>query len=181
MAEVAQEMTWREMRAERETELIFRGEAYVHAIESYRLANGYYPRELQDLARDPSSPTRRHLRTLYPDPFAKDKAAGWQLIRAADGGIQGVSSSSEEEPLKKGNFPRRWKDFEHAKTYRDWAFMYVPQASGSLLAPGGAIPPGATPAPLPPSASPTLPPPPSVTPAPAPPPTVTPTAQPTSR
>ena len=49
MAGVAQEMTWRAARSERETELIFRGEAYVHAIESYRLVNGRYPRELQDL------------------------------------------------------------------------------------------------------------------------------------
>ncbi len=154
MAGVAQEMAWRAMRAERETELIFRGEAYVHAIESYRLVNGYYPRELQDLVRDPNSPTRRHLRTLYPDPFAKDKA-GWQLIRAADGGIQGVASASEAEPLKKGNFPKRWKGFEQAKTYRDWAFMYVPRAAGTPLTPGGALPPSVTPAPLPPGATPT--------------------------
>ena len=127
MAGIAQETTWRAMRAEKETELIFRGEAYVHAIESYKRVNGFYPRDLQDLARDPQSPTRRHLRALYPDPFAKDEA-GWKLIRATDGGIQGVASASEQEPLKKGNFPRRWKDFEHAKTYRDWEFMYVPRA-----------------------------------------------------
>jgi len=157
MAGVAQERTWRAMRAERETELIFRGEAYVHAIQSYRLANGYYPRELQDLVRDPSSPTRRHLRVLYPDPFAaKDKGGGWQLVRAADGGIQGVASASEQEPLKKGNFPKRWKDFEQAKTYRDWVFMYVPRAPGVPLAPGGAPPPTVTPAPtLPPAKPPT--------------------------
>ena len=172
MAGVAQEMTWRAARAERETELIFRGEAYVHAIESYLLVNGRYPRELQDLVRDPNSPTRRHLRALYPDPFAKDKA-GWHLIQAADGGIQGVASTSEQEPLKKGNFPRRWKDFEHAKTYRDWVFMYVPRttATGIPLAPGGTLPPTATPTPgLPPIATPT----------PAPTPGVTPTPQPTS-
>jgi type II secretory pathway pseudopilin PulG len=148
MAGVAQEMTWRAMRAERETELIFRGEAYVHAIESYRLVNGRYPRELQDLVRDPNSPTRRHLRALYPDPFAKEKA-GWQLIGAADGGIQGVASTSEAEPLKKGNFPKPWKDFEHAKTYRDWVFMYVPRVAGTPLTPGGALPPSVTPAPQP--------------------------------
>ena len=173
MAGVAQETTWRAMRAEKETELIFRGEAYVHAIESYRLANGIYPRDLQDLVRDPQSPTRRHLRALYADPFAKDKAGGWQLVRAMDGGIQGVASSSEEEPLKKGNFPKRWKDFEQAKTYRDWVFMYVPRAGGGTsLAPGGVLPPGATPVP-------TLPP--VVTPAPIPPPSVTPTAPPSLR
>jgi type II secretory pathway pseudopilin PulG len=162
MAGVAQEMTWRAARAERETELMFNGEAYVHAIESYRLANGRYPRELQDLVRDPSSASRRHLRALYPDPFAKDKA-GWHLIQAADGGIQGVASSSEQEPLKKGNFPKRWKDFEQAKTYRDWVFMYVPRTTAI----GNPLPPATTPTP-------------TVTPSPAPPPiaTTTPTQSP---
>jgi len=47
--------------------------------------------------------------------------------RAVDGGIQGVASSSELEPLKKANFPKRWKDFEQAKTYRDWVFQYIPR------------------------------------------------------
>jgi type II secretory pathway pseudopilin PulG len=171
MAGVAQEMTWRAARAERETELMFRGEAYVHAIESYRLVNGRYPRDLQDLVRDPNSPTRRHLRALYPDPFAKDKAAGWHLVQAADGGIQGVASTSEVEPLKKGNFPKRWKDFEHAKTYRDWVFMDVPRttATGIPLTPGGALPPTGTPTPgLTPIATPTPTFPPGTTPIPQP-------------
>jgi len=148
MAGVAQEMTWRAVRAERETELIFRGEAYVRAIESFRLANGRYPRDLQDLVRDPNSPTRRHLRALYSDPMSSSKSGGWQIVRAADGGIQGVASSSELEPLKKANFPKRWKSFEQAKTYRDWAFQYVPRPITTPLSPA------TSPVPTPPVTSP---------------------------
>ncbi len=136
MAGVAQEVTWRAVRGERETELIFRGEAYVRAIASFRLVNGRYPRDLQDLIRDPNSPTRRHLRALYPDPMSSSKSAGWQIVRAIDGGIQGVASSSELEPLKKANFPKRWKDFEQAKTYRDWVFQYIPRPVTTPLSPG---------------------------------------------
>jgi type II secretory pathway pseudopilin PulG len=145
LAGVAQEVTWRAVRSEREIELIFRGEAYVQAIASFRLVNGRYPRDLQDLIRDPNSPTRRHLRALYPDPMSSGKpggalssgnTGGWQIVRAIDGGIQGVASSSELEPLKKANFPKRWKDFEQAKTYRDWVFQYIPRPVTTPLSPG---------------------------------------------
>src|SRR5262249_14916263 len=112
------------------------------AIESFRTVNGQYPRELQDLVRDPHSPSRRHLRALYPDPMSAQygpaqygpakSEGGWQLIRAADGGIQGVASRSAEEPLKKANFPKRWQQFEKAKSYREWSFEYVPTAARTL-------------------------------------------------
>ena len=84
-AGVAEELISRRMQVERETELLFRGGAYRHAIESFYKANGSYPRELQDLVHDPHAAHRRHLRALYVDPMAKKGEAGWQLVQAPDG------------------------------------------------------------------------------------------------
>ena len=136
-AGVAEELASRAKRAERETELLFRGTAYVHAIESFYKVNGNYPRELQELVRDPHAAHRRHLRMLYPDPMAKPGAANaWQIVPAADGGIAGVVSTSSEEPLKKANFPKALKKFEDAKTYRDWVFDYMPRLRTNAPLPG---------------------------------------------
>lgn len=55
-----------------------------------------YPPELKDLLLDARYLTvRRHVRTLYPNPYmvgAAEPAKGWTLIRAGDGGIQGVEA-----------------------------------------------------------------------------------------
>lgn len=135
-AGVAEELMSRRKQAERETELIFRGTAYRHAIESFYKTNGAYPRELQDLVRDPHAAHRRHLRLLYSDPMAKKGEAGWQLVQSPDGGIAGVASSSTEEPLKKAGFPKELKSFAEAKSYRDWVFDYLPRRRGSSSLPG---------------------------------------------
>ncbi len=136
-AGVAAELTSRRKQVERETELLFRGIAYRHAIESFYKANGGYPRELQDLVHDPHAAHRRHLRALYPDPMAKKGSeAGWELVQSPDGGISGVVSSSNEEPLKKAGFPKDLKSFAEAKSYRDWVFDYMPRRPGNLSLPG---------------------------------------------
>lgn len=111
---------------EREAELLFRGQAYRDAIESYyRALPGapQYPRSLDDLVRDPRFPLRRHLRTTYTDPVSNED---WLLIRAPDGGIAGVASASQQTPLKTGNFPAGLEVFEAAAVYRDWQFVFVP-------------------------------------------------------
>jgi len=136
-AGVAETLARRAKQAERETELIFRGTAYMRAIESFHKANGSYPRELQDLIRDPRAAHRRHLRALYPDPMAKPGAtAGWQLVQSPDGGIAGVASASKDEPLKKANFPKALRRFEDSKSYSDWVFDYVPRLRNGLPVPG---------------------------------------------
>jgi len=138
-------------RREQEQELLFRGQAYRNAIRSYYEAGKpvkKYPPALDDLVKDPRSAFRRHLRVLYSDPMIRGKAE-WVLIRAPDGGIMGVASSSTDRPLRTGNFPDGLEQFETAKSYGEWVFAYTPiQAlTGSPTAP----PSGSVNTPVPPT------------------------------
>lgn len=124
-AEAASLLTSRTVQAGKETELIFRGLAYRNAIKSYHQSGGNFPRNLEDLLKDPRSPNRRHIRALYLDPMAKE-GQEWLLIRAADGSIAGVASKSKQEPLKKTNFPKGLEKFENVVSYSEWIFEYIP-------------------------------------------------------
>lgn len=138
--EAAGVMTSHTVRADRERELLFRGLAYRNAVKSYYEADPIrktYPRELKDLLRDPRFPNRRHLRALYADPMARDEKKEWRLIRAPDGGIAGVVSSSSEEPRKQANFPKDLEKFSGAKSYSEWLFEFVPKA----VTPSPVVPP----------------------------------------
>jgi type II secretory pathway pseudopilin PulG len=120
---------------ENEAELLHVGNEYRKAIERYYISGPrQYPRELKDLLKDPRQPgTVRYLRKLYPDPVTgKDE---WGLVKAPDGGVAGVFSTSEAKPLKSGGFAVRDKEFEGREKYSDWKFSYAP-----------AIAPGAPPA-----------------------------------
>jgi type II secretory pathway pseudopilin PulG len=125
-AEITYLSTVRIVQAEREAELLFRGQAYYRAIERYYRANRSYPRSLEDLLEDPRSPSRRHIRALYQDPMAKETGQGWLLIRASDGGIGGVASRASGKPIKTANFPASFDKFNGAGSYSDWVFEYVP-------------------------------------------------------
>lgn len=130
LAEAATLLTSRMTQADREQELLFRGLAYKKAVESYYRAGGSYPRALDDLLKDPRTPgVRRHIRALYPDPFARGDKKEWTVIRAPGGGIAGVASASTDEPLKKANFPTGLERFEGAKSYSDWIFEFNPAAN----------------------------------------------------
>lgn len=122
-------VTSRLTQAERETELLFRGMAYRDAIKRYYEAGATtvktLPRSLDDLLRDPRFPDKHHIRQLYSDPLAKPGEA-WTLIRAADGGIAGVSSAAPGKPIKTGHFPRGLDHLGSAQTYAEWIFQYVP-------------------------------------------------------
>jgi type II secretory pathway pseudopilin PulG len=138
-------------RREREAELLYVGNQYRLAIQRYYLSGPQqYPRTLQDLLKDPRSPApRRHLRQVYPDPITG--SAEWAIVKGPDGGIMGVYSPSEEAPLKITNFRLRDRDFENAKRYADWKFLFVPTALGQQQRPGASVPgapaPGAPPVP----------------------------------
>ncbi|MFI0416455.1 MAG: hypothetical protein ACH255_20210 [Candidatus Thiodiazotropha sp.] len=111
---------------EDETELLFRGMAYRDAIKRYYESGKTiktFPRELSDLLMDPRYIHRRHIRTLYKDPVSD---RGWSLIRAPDGGIQGVASQSKKKQRKNGNFPIGLESFENTEHYSDWVFIYDP-------------------------------------------------------
>ena len=160
---------------DREVDLLYIGNAYRRAIERYYLAGQrQYPRTLDALVKDPRQPTtQRYIRRLYTDPMTSE--GEWGVVKAPDGGIMGVHSKSEQEPRKTANFLLRDRDFQAAKTYADWKFVYTPalQAGAkpaATAAPGAQPQPSSSPSPSPsPSQSPSTPPAPSPSsPAPAP-------------
>ena len=113
-------------------ELLFRGDLYRQALQSYYLATPpgqpRYPNALEDLLRDPRYPgIKRYIRQLYADPAASQKP--WELILAPEGGILGVRSSSMARPIKRANFPDIYQNFEHKDSYRDWTFVFLPAAT----------------------------------------------------
>ena len=134
--------TWSQvMQREREAELLFRGDQYRRAIESYYTTGhggvGIYPRTVEDLLKDPRSlQTKRHLRKAYLDPFTN---AEFELITAGGdvggesvtaqslGRIKGVRSSSKLSPFRQDGFPEGYETFKNAASYDKWEFTYTPK------------------------------------------------------
>jgi type II secretory pathway pseudopilin PulG len=146
--------TWEtSARREKELELLFIGNQYRRAIGLYYLSTPgvvkAYPRQIEDLLKDPRQPgTVRHLRKLYPDPIT---GKPFVVIKGADGGVQGVNSPSDDAPLKVANFRVRDATFEGAQKYSDWKFISTPPAAPAATgtakpAAGGAPATSATPA-----------------------------------
>lgn len=114
---------------EKEVELLFTGDQYRDAIRAFyeRSPGGAkrYPQKLEDLLQDSRMPSvQRYLRRLYPDPVTGK--ADWGLVEAPQGGIMGVYSKSEDEPVKTGAFSKRDEVFAGAGKYSDWKFTYSP-------------------------------------------------------
>jgi type II secretory pathway pseudopilin PulG len=119
---------------ERETQLLFVGDAYRLAIGGYFAGGHRYPETLQDLLVDERTPVPRHyLRRLYPDPMTGK--ADWTLVLTADGqGIMGIASSSKAAPLKRRNFTFQDRAFTDADCVCLWQFTYSPNR---FFAPSG--------------------------------------------
>jgi type II secretory pathway pseudopilin PulG len=110
---------------EKEAELLFRGNQYRQAIESFYRKQRTYPKALAELVEDKRFPTpAKHLRRLYKDPITGQ--AEWGLIDAPGGGIMGVYSKSEAQPIKNGGFTLADQTFNDALRYADWQFFYQP-------------------------------------------------------
>ena len=113
------------VKREKEAELLFRGGELRRAIFTYcatsRPGMMHCPSSLDDLLKDPGSPSgKRYIRRVYKDPITEDD---WELIKTKDGNyILGVRSKSEETPLKTGDFPPEFKDFEGKEKYSEWIF-----------------------------------------------------------
>ena len=118
-------------RREKEAELLHIGQEYRKAIERYYLAGPrQYPRQLEDLLKDPRKPSpERYLRRKYIDPITGND--NWGIVKGPDGGVMGVHSLSELEPLKQSNFRLRDAVFNGATTYAEWKFLYAPPAAGA--------------------------------------------------
>jgi type II secretory pathway pseudopilin PulG len=117
---------------EKEAELLFRGSAFQAAIASYYKKEQRYPQSLEQLLEDKRYPMPvRHLRKLYADPMTG--AADWGLVEVPDGGgVMGVHSRSEAEPIKTGNFRLQNQAFEKAERYKDWKFVHSPHSPAGL-------------------------------------------------
>jgi type II secretory pathway pseudopilin PulG len=165
MAGAAVQNWQRFMKREREEELLFRGTQYMSALKRWYnpnppkvpkgapqpplAATSTRPlRDLKYLLADPNTPeTVRYLRRLYTDPVTgKD----FVPILDASQAIVGVKSTSDLEPLKKGNFPDELQGLNDKKKYSEWEFVYrtVPLARASGSQSG--LPQGPPPPPPPP-------------------------------
>lgn len=110
-----------------EEELLFVGEQYRQALESYwRSSPGgirSWPTRLEDLLADNRFPQpRRHLRKLFRDPLAPER--DWGLVTLGTG-IVGVYSRADGEPWRRTGFTQRQSRFAEARSYEDWKFTAV--------------------------------------------------------
>ena len=116
------------IRREKEQELLFRGLAYKHAIESYERITpagaSPFPARLDQLLYDDRFPTHvRHLRRSYVDPMT-----GSAFVPLLDGAghVRGVASSDKRTTLKRAGFPDELAAFEIATRYSEWRFIADP-------------------------------------------------------
>jgi type II secretory pathway pseudopilin PulG len=109
---------------DRESELLYSGDAYRSAIASYFASGHRYPTALQDLVLDERYPEpKHHLRKLYPDPMTG--RADWSLVMTPGGqGIMGVVSSSQAKPIKVDGFEAVDDAFKDSDCYCSWQFVY---------------------------------------------------------
>ncbi len=126
-----------ESQREREKELLFIGEQYAKAIDSYFESSPgvvrQYPASLQELLLDKRFPViRRHLRKLYRDPVTG--GAEWGLVKE-QGRIIGVYSLSKARPLKQDGFADSLATFVKAESYRQWQFVRSGAAGASETSP----------------------------------------------
>ena len=124
------------MQREKEAELLFRGDEIKDAIEAYYMTAhaglNSYPKNLEDLIKDPQGLNKRYLRRPYKDPISNGE---WEIVKDPKGGIKGVRSSSDQEPLKKANFPAEYRLFEGKASYKEWVFDYNPQKTFPIQPP----------------------------------------------
>lgn len=112
-------------RRDKEAELIFVGNQYRNAINSYFAAspdeNKQYPKSFDDLLLDKRFPyVKRHLRQRYADPMSGKP--DWGLI-LDQGRIMGVYSLDTRKPIKQGGFARNASSLENAASYSEWRFV----------------------------------------------------------
>lgn len=129
---IAASQSWRTIsQREREEALLFGGDQIRKAIASYYTAGasgveGAYPQRMEDLLKDPRFPViQRHLRKIYPNPLNSE--GKWEFVRDGMGRIKGVFANRKEKPLKIKQFAEDYSEFENAKTYVDWKFVFVPE------------------------------------------------------
>ncbi len=119
-----------QVKRERERELLRVGALYANAIGTYYAAAPgslkQYPRDLKSLVDDRRMVgTSRHIRKLYADPI--DPSRPWGLVTGEDGGIMGIYSQSDEQPLRTEPLDLGVAVLPAAHQYSEWKF--VPKAA----------------------------------------------------
>jgi hypothetical protein len=118
-------------KREREIELLWIGDQYRHAIQSYWKATPgarkILPSSVDQLLEDDRFPTPvHHLRQRYRDPMTE--SGEFELI-VVNNALVGVHSTSTDAPMKHANFPRKYVQFEDAQDYSQWQFIFLPPAT----------------------------------------------------
>jgi type II secretory pathway pseudopilin PulG len=122
---------WRtDAQRAREADLLFIGNQYRQAIQSYYELDANaprLPRSIDDLLEDNRRPEpARHLRRAWRDPVTGE---AFEPVLAADGvGLSGVASRSTAKPFKQSGFDKRDEAFTRTASYADWQFVYTPPA-----------------------------------------------------
>jgi type II secretory pathway pseudopilin PulG len=111
--------------SEKEKQLLYVGDAFARAIESYYINSPdgikTLPKSVNDLLLDKRFATiKRHLRKLYLDPMTA--STDWGFIYKGQYLI-GVYSKSQRQPIKKANFEPQYSYFTYATNYQDWKFI----------------------------------------------------------
>lgn len=122
------ELASRAAQREKEQELLFIGNQFRQAIGAYyeRSPGGAkrFPRKLEELLEDRRHLVpQRYLRKVYADPMTGKR--DWGLVAAPDGGIMGVYSQSDAQPIKTGGFRPRDGTLAQTGRYSDWHFSYA--------------------------------------------------------
>ena len=128
--------TWKTItQRAKEQELLWRGGQIRKAIASYYKTGqagkqSTLPSNLDDLLRDPRSlSVVRHLRKKYLDPMT---GQDWVIIKDPGGRVQGVRSSSPEEPFKQDGFQDENKSFIAKSSYAEWQFLFTPNKTNPV-------------------------------------------------
>lgn len=124
------------LKREREVELMFVGNQYRRAIESYwKMSPGRraYPPSIDVLLTDNRFPNAvHHLRRVYRDPMTE--SGEFEPIMQANA-MTGVHSTSQDAPIKKANFGPLYAQFEQAESYAQWQFIFVPRGVNLTVSP----------------------------------------------
>ena len=118
------------LQRERENELLFIGNQFRQAIDSYYASNRRFPLRLEDLLLDDRSVgIKRHLRKIFIDPMTGN--TDWGLVKL-NSQLVGIYSLSEEKPLKQTGFRTRDASFDDKDKYSDWVFMTAVRGVSNL-------------------------------------------------
>jgi type II secretory pathway pseudopilin PulG len=121
-------------KREREVELLWVGDQYRRAIESYwKTTPGprkILPNSIGQLLDDDRFPNPvHHLRKAYRDPMAEDTDFDLIVINNA---LVGVHSTSKDVPMKHAQLPPRYQQFAAAEDYSQWQFVFIPPTASNV-------------------------------------------------